>query len=100
MASAAPARPVAAPPPGAEPAVPAVPPAGAIRSTIMAQAPMSDAALGFKPSTAPALDPSVSNFVSALILSRYRATAPRSGGAAALGAAVPAFGLRLGGHQP
>jgi outer membrane protein OmpA-like peptidoglycan-associated protein len=89
MASAAPSRPVA-PPPGAEPAVPAVPPAGAIRSTIMAQAPMSDAALGFKPSTAPALDPSVSNFVSAPILSRYRATAPRSGGAAALGAAVPA----------
>lgn len=85
-ASAAPSRPVA-PPPGAEPAVPAVPPAGAIRSTIMAQAPMSDAALGFKPSTAPALDPSVSNFVSAPILARYRQTAARSGGTAI--AAVP-----------
>lgn len=88
-ASAAPSRPVA-PPPGAEPAVPAVAPAGAIRSTIMAQAPMSDAALGFKPSTAPALDASVSNFVSAPILSRYRATAPRSSGTAVAGAAVPA----------
>ncbi|HJR55033.1 MAG TPA: OmpA family protein [Rhizomicrobium sp.] len=86
MASAAPSRPFA-PPPGAEPAVPAVPPAGAIRSTIMAQAPVSDAALGFKPSTAPALDASVSNFVSAPILSRYRQTAARTGGTAV--AAVP-----------
>jgi outer membrane protein OmpA-like peptidoglycan-associated protein len=89
-ASAAPVQRPVAPPPGAEPAVPAVPPAGAIRSTIMAQAPMSDAALGFKPSTAPALDASVSNFVSAPILSRYRATAPRSSGTAAASGAVPA----------
>jgi outer membrane protein OmpA-like peptidoglycan-associated protein len=90
MASAAPVSRAVPPPPGAEPAVPAVPPAGAIRSTIMAPPVVSDAALGFKPSAAPALDPSVSNFVSAPILSRYRQTAARSGsGGVAAVAAVP-----------
>jgi len=81
-ASAAPAAPQtpAAPPPGAEPAVPAVPPAGAIRSTIMAPPVMSDAALGFKPSTAPALDPSIGDFVSAPILARYKQTASAGSG--------------------
>ncbi len=88
-ASAAPvARPVA-PPPGAEPAVPAVPPAGAIRSTIMPTPVMSDAALGFKQSAAPALDASVSNFVSAPILSRYRQTAALAGSSSSAVAAVP-----------
>jgi len=74
-------------PPGAEPAVPAVPPAGAIRSTIMPTPVMSDAALGFRPSVAPPLDASVSNFVSAPILSRYRQTASASSAPAV--AAVP-----------
>jgi len=80
----------AALPPGAQPAVPAVPPAGAIRSTIMPAPVVSDAALGFKPSSAPPLDPSVSNFVSAPILTRYRQTAAASGTAGP--AAVPGAG--------
>jgi outer membrane protein OmpA-like peptidoglycan-associated protein len=41
----------------------------------------SDAALGFKPSTAPALDPTVSQFVPASILSRYNQTATQAGAA-------------------
>jgi outer membrane protein OmpA-like peptidoglycan-associated protein len=80
------ARTPAAPPPGAEPAVPAVPPAGAVRSTMMAAPVMSDAALGFRASTAPALDASVSNFVSAPILTRYRQA---SSGGSGVSAAVP-----------
>jgi len=91
MASAAPAAkpapvapPVAAaPPPGAEPAVPAVPPDGAIRSTMMAAPVMSDAALGFRPSAAPALDPTVGNFVSAPILAHYRQTSTGGSGVSA-----------------
>ncbi len=96
----------AAPPPGAEPAVPAVPPAGAIRSTIMAPPVMSDAALGFKPSTAPALDPSIGNFVSAPILTRYKQTASAgSGGRSAAmvggdGVIVAASPSALGGPAP
>lgn len=39
----------------------------------------SDAELGFKPSSAPALDPSVSQFVEAPILSRYNQTAANAG---------------------
>jgi outer membrane protein OmpA-like peptidoglycan-associated protein len=50
--------------------------------------PQSDAALGFKPSSAPPLDPSVSQFVSAPIVSRYRQTASLAGVPAA--PAVPA----------
>jgi len=80
----------AAPPPGAEPAVPAVPPAGAIRSTMMTAPVMSDAALGFKSSAAPALDPTVSNFVSAPILARYRQTASSGGAVAGTNGAVVA----------
>lgn len=87
-ASAAPVR-AATLQPGAEPAVPAVPPAGAIRSTIMPTPVMSDAQLGFKPSTAPALDPTVSNFVSAPILARYRQTASAAGSSTPAVAAVP-----------
>jgi len=56
--------------PRGEPAVPANTP---VRGTMMAQ-PM-DAALGFKPSAAPPLDPSVGQFVSAPIVARYRQTA-------------------------
>jgi outer membrane protein OmpA-like peptidoglycan-associated protein len=106
-ASAAPAaRTPAAPPPGAEPAVPAVPPAGAIRSTMMAAPVMSDAALGFKPSAAPPLDPSVSNFVTAPILARYKQVASAGSGASAVavpgsgGAVVAASPSALGGVAP
>jgi len=69
------AAPVAAPPPGAQgvlPPTPAVP-------VQMAQIAPSDAALGFKPSTAPPLDPSVSQFVAAPIIDNYRRTAANAG---------------------
>jgi outer membrane protein OmpA-like peptidoglycan-associated protein len=42
--------------------------------TAMASVDPSDAALGFRPSTAPPLDPSVSQFVPAPIVSRYQQT--------------------------
>jgi outer membrane protein OmpA-like peptidoglycan-associated protein len=40
---------------------------------------MSDAELGFKPSTAPPLDPSVSQFVAQPIIARYQQTAANAG---------------------
>jgi outer membrane protein OmpA-like peptidoglycan-associated protein len=74
----APAAPVTtasiAPPPGAQPAVPAVPGAPGAMPTVVA-----DGNLGFKPSTAPALDPSVSQFVPAPIIARYQQTASNAG---------------------
>jgi outer membrane protein OmpA-like peptidoglycan-associated protein len=106
-ASAAPpaANTPAAPPPGAEPAVPAVPPNGSIRSTMMTAPVMSDSALGFRKSTAPALDPSVSNFVSAPILTRYRQASTGGSGVAtavagANGAVVAASAAAMGGTAP
>ena len=45
----------------------------------MASVSPSDAALGFKPSTAPPLDPSVSQFVAAPIVEHYRQTAANAG---------------------
>ncbi|MCP5411087.1 MAG: hypothetical protein H6924_02975 [Alphaproteobacteria bacterium] len=66
------------PPPGAEPAVPAVPPAGS-SGAMMAAANPSDAALGFKRSSAPALDPSISKWVAGPILAHYRQTAAQAG---------------------
>jgi len=73
-APAAPATPVAsapmAPPPGTHPAVPAV--SGAPTMT-------SDAQLGFKPSTAPALDKNISQFVAQPIIARYQQTAANAG---------------------
>ena len=68
-------RPMAGPPPGAQPAVP---PAPAVSQRMASIAP-SDAALGFKPSSAPALDPSVSQFVSPPIIQRYQQTASSAG---------------------
>ena len=53
---------------------PASPPAPA-----MAMVSPSDAALGFKPSTAPPLDPSVRQFVAAPIIARYDQTASAAG---------------------
>lgn len=77
-------------PPGAQPAVPAVPPAGAIRGTIMPAPVVSDAQLGFRPSSAPPLDSSISNFVPAPIVTRFQQTAAASGGGAF--SAVPGAG--------
>jgi outer membrane protein OmpA-like peptidoglycan-associated protein len=51
---------------------------------------MSDAALGFKPSTAPALDSSISQFVAQPIIARYQQTA--SNGGVATGPIAPANG--------
>ena len=70
---------------GNQPAVPANAPA---RGAMMAPSAASDAALGFKPSAAPPLDPSVGQFVSAPIVSRYRQTASLAGPTAT--SAVPA----------
>ncbi len=73
---------------GGEPAVPANTPMRG--SAMMAQSSMSDAALGFKPSAAPPLDPSIGQFVSAPIVARYRQTASLAGSAGTGMAAVPA----------
>ena len=79
--SPAPALPVAsapmAPPPGTQPAVPAVPGSGQVPGTPPTR--MSDAQLGFKPSTAPALDASISQFVAQPIIARYQQTASNAG---------------------
>jgi outer membrane protein OmpA-like peptidoglycan-associated protein len=83
-----------APPPGAEPAVPAVP-----MGPRMAMVNPSDAQLGFKPSSAPPLNPSISQWVSPPILAHYRQTASAAGSAgtsAPAVSAVPAVGGRKG----
>ncbi|MEO8300801.1 MAG: OmpA family protein [Rhizomicrobium sp.] len=75
-----------APPPGAEPAVPAVPmTAGSRRMTNP-----TDAELGFRPSSAPALNAGVSQWVSPPILAHYRQTAAQAGAAGTAQPAVPA----------
>ena len=76
-----------APPPGAEPAVPAVPMTAAGR---MAMVNPSDAQLGFKPSSAPPLNASISQWVSPPILAHYRQTAALAGSAGTGSPAVPA----------
>jgi outer membrane protein OmpA-like peptidoglycan-associated protein len=89
-------QPAMTPPPssGGEPAVPAVGPSSAVPG---AQPPTSDSDLGFQPSKAPPLDPSVSQFVPAPIIARYQQTASTGPGAApapydssSTGPAVPA----------
>jgi outer membrane protein OmpA-like peptidoglycan-associated protein len=59
-----------------------------------AQAPMTDSDLGFQPSKAPPLDPSVSQFVAPPIIARYQQTSSAAPGMAPAvssgGAAVPA----------
>jgi outer membrane protein OmpA-like peptidoglycan-associated protein len=62
----------------------------------MAPPAASDAALGFKPSAAPPLDPSVKQFVSAPIVARYRQTASLAGTAAPAVPAVPPKGASRG----
>ena len=73
-----PATPVASaptlPPPGSQPAVPANGGVPGAQPMVMA-----DSALGFKPSTAPALDPSISQFVAQPIIARYQETAADAG---------------------
>jgi outer membrane protein OmpA-like peptidoglycan-associated protein len=59
----------------------------------MSSAPMSDAQLGFRPSTAPPLDASVAQFVAPAILNRYRQTAG-GGGVAVASVAVPSSASR------
>jgi outer membrane protein OmpA-like peptidoglycan-associated protein len=85
-----------APPPGAEPAVPAVPMTAGAR---MAMVNPSDAQLGFKPSVAPPLNSSISQWVSPPILAHYRQTAALAGSAgtgAPAVSAVPSKGGRSG----
>jgi outer membrane protein OmpA-like peptidoglycan-associated protein len=80
---AAPAPALSAQPPAASSVTPAAPtysaPAPAPTRTAVASVDPSDAALGFKPSTAPALDPSIGQFVPAPILARYEQTAEDAG---------------------
>ena len=84
--SAPPATPSAQPAPAASPAQPAqpaaeipsaTPPAGTVAGAQPVA--MSDAALGFKPSAAPPLDPSISQFVAPPIIARYQETAANAG---------------------
>ena len=85
---------MAAPPPGAEPAVPAVPMTAGAR---MAMANPSDSQLGFRPSAAPPLNPSVAQWVAPPIMAHYRQTAALAGSAGTgipAVAAVPASGRR------
>jgi outer membrane protein OmpA-like peptidoglycan-associated protein len=82
-------------PPGAEPAVPAVPMTPGAQ---MAMLNPSDAQLGFKPSSAPPLNPSVSQWVSPPILAHYRETAARAGSAGTAEPAVAAVPATSGRH--
>jgi outer membrane protein OmpA-like peptidoglycan-associated protein len=96
VASAAAPEPTA-PPPGAQPALPPTP---AVPQQVAAINP-SDAALGFQPSKAPPLDPSISQFVPAAIVDHYRQTAANAGvmmgsGPSGIAAARPARKL----HRP
>lgn len=56
----------------------------------MASANPTDADLGFRPSAAPPLNPSISKWVSPPILAHYRQTAAQAGSAGTSAAAVPA----------
>jgi len=88
----------AARPPGAEPAVPANTPVRG--SAMMGSQYASDAALGFQPSAAPPLDPSISQWVPGPIVARYRQTASSGGVAPIRMAAVPAKpGTGMGGPE-
>lgn len=79
-----------APPPGAEPAEPAVPAVPMTAPGRMAMVNPSDSQLGFKPSSAPPLNASISQWVSPPILAHYRQTAALAGSAGTGSPAVPA----------
>jgi outer membrane protein OmpA-like peptidoglycan-associated protein len=66
-------------PPMAPSGVPAVPPINDRGIPGMQAVAMNDSALGFQPSRAPPLDPSVSQFVAPPIIARYRQTASMGG---------------------
>lgn len=72
------AAPAMAAPAQPAPGVPSAPPPGGAVAGAQPVA-MSDAALGFKPSAAPPLDPSISQFVAAPIIARYQETAANAG---------------------
>ncbi len=112
---AAPLPPAPAPAMEAPPPVQSTMPAAPMASpppprTAVASVDPSDAALGFRPSTAPALDPSVSQFVPAPIISRYQQTssariasvAPTRGAVTSMGAtpAQPSVYASATGMQP
>jgi len=102
MAAAAPmaSASAAARPPGAQPAVPAVPANTPARGAAMGVQYASDAQLGFKPSEAPPLDASISQWVSQPVIARYRQTASNAGIAPVRMAAVPAVPARgMGGPE-
>ena len=86
----APSAPVASapvgPPPGTQPAVPATAGIPGAQPVAMANTP-----LGFKLSTAPPLDPSISQFVAQPIIARYQQTAAMAG--AATGPIAPVNGV-------
>ena len=82
-----------APPSGGQPAVPAVP--GTARTRAAMTNP-SDADLGFRPSSAPPLNPSVAQWVSPPILAHYRQTAAQAGTAGTAMPAVPAVPATAG----
>ncbi len=77
--------PTAAPPAQTAPApaqpAPEAPSVAPAAGTVAGAQPvaMSDAALGFKPSSAPPLDPSISQFVAPPIIARYQETAANAG---------------------
>jgi outer membrane protein OmpA-like peptidoglycan-associated protein len=85
-----------APPPGAEPAVPAVPMTAGAQ---MAMANPSDSQLGFKPSSAPPLNAGLSQWVSPPILAHYRETAAEAGSAGMGDPAVAAVPAVSGGRH-
>jgi outer membrane protein OmpA-like peptidoglycan-associated protein len=88
--------PLAPLPRGTEPAVPAVPGAPGVRTAMINP---SDAELGFKPSSAPPLNPSVAQWVSPPILAHYRQTAAQAGSAGTGSPAVPAVPAARGRGQ-
>jgi flagellar motor protein MotB len=82
---------------GGDAAVPAVAGAGAMgnsRVAMLTPPVVTDAQLGFQRSSAPPLDPSISNWVSAPILAHYRQTASLAGSAGTSSAAVPAVAVK------
>ena len=91
-----PAPNAAAIPPGAEPAVPANAPVRRGSAMAMGNQYASDTALGFRPSSAPPLDPSINQWVAAPVVARYRQTASNAGVSSASSmAAVPPKGTPM-----
>ena len=85
--------PLAPLPQGTEPAVPAVPGGPGVRTAMINP---SDSELGFRPSSAPPLNPGVAQWVSPPILAHYRQTAAQAGSAGTESPAVPAVPAAAG----